>query len=79
MAKKTAMDCVKLARDPKRPHLKDFIKLICSDFEEETGALLREFEPCRTPSAIGRSRNRPSATRGTVIGASRNSYRSSAS
>ena len=33
MAKKTAMDCVKLARDPKRPHLKDFIKYICSDFE----------------------------------------------
>ena len=26
---KSAMDCVKLARDPKRPHLKDFIKLIC--------------------------------------------------
>ena len=37
MAKKTAMDCVKLARDPKRPHLKDFIKLICSDFEELHG------------------------------------------
>ena len=29
--------CVKLARDPKRPHLKDFIKLICSDFEELHG------------------------------------------
>jgi hypothetical protein len=55
------------------------VAVIQSDFEEETGALLREFEPCRTPSAIGRSRNRPSATRGTVIGASRNSYRSSAS
>ena len=36
-AKKTAMDCVKLARDPKRPHLKDFIALICSDFEELHG------------------------------------------
>ena len=35
--KKTAMDCVKLARDPKRPHLKDFISLICSDFEELHG------------------------------------------
>ncbi len=34
---KTAMDCVKLARDPKRPHLKDFISLICSDFEELHG------------------------------------------
>ena len=37
MAKKTAMDCVKLARDPKRPHLGDFIKYICSDFEELHG------------------------------------------
>ena len=36
-AKKTAMDCVKLARDPKRPHIKDFISLICSDFEELHG------------------------------------------
>ena len=36
-AKKTAMDCVKLARDPKRPHLKDFNSLICSDFEELHG------------------------------------------
>ena len=36
-AKKTAMDCVKLARDPKRPHLKDFISLMCSDFEELHG------------------------------------------
>ena len=34
---KTAMDCVKLARDPKRPHLKDFIRLICEDFEELHG------------------------------------------
>ena len=37
MAKKTAMDCVKLARDPKRPHLFDFIKCLCSDFEELHG------------------------------------------
>ena len=34
---KTAMDCVKLARDPKRPHLFDFIRYICSDFEELHG------------------------------------------
>ena len=34
---KTAMDCVKLARDPKRPHLKDFIDLMCSDFVELHG------------------------------------------
>lgn len=37
MAKKTAMDCVKLARDPKRPHLFDFIRHLCSDFEELHG------------------------------------------
>ena len=37
MAKKTAMARVKLARDPKRPHLRDFIRLICSDFEELHG------------------------------------------
>ena len=37
MAKKTAMDCVKLARDPGRPHLRDFIKLMCEDFEELHG------------------------------------------
>ena len=37
MAKKTAMDCVKLARDPKRPHIFDFIKYLCSDFEELHG------------------------------------------
>jgi acetyl-CoA carboxylase carboxyl transferase subunit alpha len=36
-ATKTAMDCVKLARDPKRPHIGDFIRLICSDFEELHG------------------------------------------
>ena len=35
--KKSAMDKVKLARDPKRPHLKDFIQHICSDFEELHG------------------------------------------
>ena len=32
-----AFDKVKIARDPKRPHLKDFIKYICSDFEELHG------------------------------------------
>ena len=37
MAKKSAMECVTLARDPKRPHLKDFIRLMCSDFEELHG------------------------------------------
>ena len=37
VAKKSAMDCVKLARDPKRPHIYDFIKFICSDFEELHG------------------------------------------
>ena len=31
------MDCVKLARDPKRPHIWDFIGNICSDFEELRG------------------------------------------
>ena len=34
---KTAMDCVKLARDPKRPHLRDFIDIMCSDFVELHG------------------------------------------
>ena len=29
----TAMDHVKLARDPKRPHIFDFISGICGDFE----------------------------------------------
>jgi acetyl-CoA carboxylase carboxyl transferase subunit alpha len=35
--KKTAMDSVKLARDPKRPHIGEFIKYVCSDFEELHG------------------------------------------
>ena len=35
--RKTAMDVVKLARDAKRPHIYDFIKLMCSDFEELHG------------------------------------------
>jgi len=35
--KTTAIDKVKIARDAKRPHLKDFISLICSDFEELHG------------------------------------------
>ena len=34
---KSAIDRVKLARDPKRPHLFDFIKYLCSDFEELHG------------------------------------------
>lgn len=34
---KTAMDHVKLARDPKRPHLLDFIRHMASDFEELHG------------------------------------------
>ena len=34
---KTAMDRVKLARDAKRPHIADFIRLMCSDFEELHG------------------------------------------
>ncbi|MGN0832393.1 MAG: acetyl-CoA carboxylase carboxyltransferase subunit alpha [Kiritimatiellia bacterium] len=37
MKKMTAMEKVKLARDPKRPHLADFIKYLCSDFEELHG------------------------------------------
>ncbi len=37
VAKKSAMDVVKLARDAKRPHLKDFITYMCSDFEELHG------------------------------------------
>ena len=35
--KMTAMDKVKLARDPKRPHLMDFLKYVASDFEELHG------------------------------------------
>ncbi len=35
--KKTAMDCVKIARDAKRPHVWDFIGGICDDFEELHG------------------------------------------
>jgi len=44
MAKKTekaktpsAMDRVNLARDAKRPHIYDFVKFVCSDFEELHG------------------------------------------
>ena len=33
----TAIEKVKIARDPKRPHLKDFIAHLCSDFEELHG------------------------------------------
>ena len=32
-----AIDRVKIARDPKRPHLADFIRELCSDFEELHG------------------------------------------
>ena len=35
--KKTAMDCVKIARDAKRPHVMDFIAALCDDFEELHG------------------------------------------
>ena len=35
--KVAAIDRVKLARDPKRPHIYDFIHCICSDFEELHG------------------------------------------
>ena len=37
MAKTSAMDKVKLARDPGRPHVRDFIRYVCSDFEELHG------------------------------------------
>ena len=37
MKRLTAMDRVKLARDPKRPHVWDFIGGVCSDFEELHG------------------------------------------
>lgn len=37
MAKKKAIDCVRLARDPGRPHIGDFIANICSEFEELHG------------------------------------------
>jgi acetyl-CoA carboxylase carboxyl transferase subunit alpha len=34
---KSVMDVVKLARDAKRPHLLDYVKYICDDFEELHG------------------------------------------
>jgi len=37
MTRLTAMERVKLARDPKRPHVWDFIRAVCSDFEELHG------------------------------------------
>ena len=37
MKKVTAMDRVKLARDPGRPHIWDFIGNVCDDFEELHG------------------------------------------
>ena len=33
----TAWDRVKIARDAKRPHVRDFIRYVCSDFEELHG------------------------------------------
>ena len=36
-AAKTAMDRVALARDPRRPHFTDFMKLVCTDFTELHG------------------------------------------
>mgnify|MGYP002516156239 FL=1 len=36
-AGKTAWERVQLARDPKRPHIRDFIANVCSDFEELHG------------------------------------------
>lgn len=35
--KKTAIERVKLARDPGRPHFSDFVRLMCDDFEELHG------------------------------------------
>ena len=35
--KKTAIERVKLARDPGRPHFCDFVRLMCDDFEELHG------------------------------------------
>lgn len=42
---KTAMDCVKIARDAKRPHVMDFISALCSDFEELHGDRLVNDDP----------------------------------
>ena len=45
MGRKTAMDCVKIARDAKRPHVWDFISGICDDFEELHGDRLVNDDP----------------------------------
>ena len=37
LMKKTAIERVKLARDPGRPHFRDFVRLMCGDFEELHG------------------------------------------
>lgn len=42
---KTAFEKVKLARDAKRPHLRDFLALITSDFEELHGDRLVSDDP----------------------------------
>ncbi len=44
-AEATAWDKVKLARDAKRPHVKDFIAAVCSDFEELHGDRLVNDDP----------------------------------
>ncbi|MCR5414009.1 MAG: acetyl-CoA carboxylase carboxyltransferase subunit alpha [Kiritimatiellae bacterium] len=44
-AKKSAWDCVKLARDAKRPHVMDFIAALCDDFEELHGDRLVNDDP----------------------------------
>ena len=41
----TAFDRVKLARDPKRPHARDFIARMCDDFEELHGDRLACDDP----------------------------------
>ena len=45
MSEKTAFEKVKLARDAKRPHFRDFISLIASDFEELHGDRLVSDDP----------------------------------
>lgn len=41
----TAWDRVKIARDAKRPHVRDFIRFVCSDFEELHGDRLVNDDP----------------------------------
>ena len=44
-AAKTAMDSVRIARDARRPHIRDFIAGVCSDFEELHGDRLVNDDP----------------------------------